>query len=156
MQSFLCWVLLQVRLWKSSSYAFGEPIIPGVMCRHWGVFTSGKHDDFRVSGSRSDSWKSWSSLWHKDGICASRETEDKRLARRLVERHNCSWKLCKKADCGRRTSQRLFCMYAELKASSTSSLGRVSRNCRTCCFRFKVPARADITGCSVTTQDHSL
>lgn len=53
------------RLEQTFAHLFGEPIMPGVICRHWGVFTSGKRADIGVKGSRSDTAKSSSSSEHK-------------------------------------------------------------------------------------------
>lgn len=54
-------------------HLLGEPIIPGVIWRHWGVFASGKPADEGVTGSWSDSAKSWSSLGQMEGSCANKD-----------------------------------------------------------------------------------
>lgn len=63
---------LQYNAFSCTIYLFGEPSMPGVTCRHWGVFVSGKIFDFGVTGSRSDIITSWFSLRHRDGTCPSR------------------------------------------------------------------------------------
>lgn len=67
------------RLEQTFAHLFGEPIMPGVICRHWGVFTSGKRADIGVKGSRSDTAKSSSSSEHKEGSCMSRHGQEEWL-----------------------------------------------------------------------------
>lgn len=54
--------------------------MPGVMCRHWGLLASGKPVDMGVRGPRSDNVKSWSSLWHIEGIYPPRQTQWEQLS----------------------------------------------------------------------------
>lgn len=67
------------RLEQTFAHLFGEPIMPGVICRHWGVFTSGKRADIGVKGSRSDTAKSSSSSEYKEGSCVSRHGQEEWL-----------------------------------------------------------------------------
>lgn len=124
--------------------------MPGVICRHWGLLASGKPVDMGVRGPRSDNVKSWSSLWHMEGIYPPRQTQWEQLSLTLNSIIITKFIFYKNRE--KQTSNRLFCMYAELKTSSTSSRGMASRNSRTCCFLLNVPTRADITGWSVTSQ----